>query len=498
MATPSPGYAITVRVETPSASGATSALVTAVTSAAGALTALDVVESHAARLVVDLTCNASDATHADAIVAALRAVDGVVVRKVSDRTFLMHLGGKLEVVSRVPLKNRDDLSRAYTPGVARVCLAIAENPEDVRRLTIKRNTVAVVTDGSAVLGLGNIGPSAALPVMEGKAALFKQFADVNAWPVCLDTQDTEAIIAIVKAIAPVYGGINLEDIAAPRCFEIERRLRDELDIPVFHDDQHGTAIVVLAALTNALRVVDKRIEDVTVVVSGVGAAGHAIITLLLAQGVGNIVACDRHGALEGARVRGDESRQWIVDHTNTENRSGTLAEVLAGADVFIGVSAPRLLTGDDIATMADDAIVFALANPDPEVDPLDAGQHAAVVATGRSDFPNQINNVLAFPGFFRGMLDAGAREITREVMLAAAGAIADCVAQEELNASYIVPSVFDPEVAPAVAAAVRAAAVREGNAAPADDDAVEIGALDEEAIPTYEPQRAAEGAGSVR
>ncbi|MGA8211266.1 MAG: NAD-dependent malic enzyme [Nocardioidaceae bacterium] len=454
----SPGYAVTVRVEVPSSVGATGGLVAAVSGAGGALTALDVAESHPDRIVVDVTCDAADASHAEAITEALAAVDGVVVRKVSDRTFLMHLGGKLEVVPKVPLKHRDDLSRAYTPGVARVCLAIAENPEDVRRLTIKRNTVAVVTDGSAVLGLGNIGPSAALPVMEGKAALFKQFAGVDAWPVCLDTQDVDEIVAVVRAIAPVYGGINLEDIAAPRCFEIERRLREQLDIPVFHDDQHGTAIVVLAALRNALRVVDKELAGIRVVVSGVGAAGNAIITLLLAQGVTDIVACDRRGAVHRERDGMDPARQWVADHTNPAGRRGSLGEVLAGADAFIGVSAPDLLTEADVASMAADAIVFALANPDPEIDPVLARPHAAVVATGRSDHPNQINNVLAFPGFFRGMLDAGAHEITEAVMLAAAEAIADSVAASELNASYIVPSVFDPDVAPAVAAAVRLAA----------------------------------------
>ena len=466
MSNPSPGYAITVRVETPASSGATGGLVAGVSAAGGSVTALDVVESHADRLVVDVTCDASDVAHAEKIAKALAEVPGVDVRKVSDRTFLMHLGGKLEVNPKVPLKHRDDLSRAYTPGVARICLAIAEHPEDARRLTIKRNTVAVVTDGSAVLGLGNLGPAAALPVMEGKAALFKQFAGVDAWPVCLDTQDTDEIVAIVKAIAPVYGGINLEDIAAPRCFEVERRLREELDIPVFHDDQHGTAIVVLAALTNALRVVGKRMDEIRVVVSGVGAAGHAVISLLLAQGVPNIVACDRHGALHLGREGLEASRRWLAEHTNPEGLTGSLKEVLHGADVFIGVSGPNLLTGDDIATMADDAIVFALANPDPEVDPFAAREHAAVVATGRSDFPNQINNVLAFPGFFRGMLDAGAREITDEVMLAAARAIADAVAPEQVNDSYIVPSVFDPEVAPAVAAAV-AEAARSGRTATA-------------------------------
>ena len=458
MATPSPGYSITVRMEVPSSARATGDLVAAVTGAGGSVTALDVAESHADRLVVDVTCDASDVDHADVITEALNRVDGARVRKVSDRTFLLHLGGKLEVVPKVPLKHRDDLSRAYTPGVARVCLAIAKNPEDARRLTIKRNTVAVVTDGSAVLGLGNLGPAAALPVMEGKAALFKQFAGVDAWPVCLDTQDTEKIIEIVKAIAPVYGGINLEDIAAPRCFEIEERLRAELDIPVFHDDQHGTAIVVLAALTNALRVVGKQLSEVRIVVSGVGAAGHAIITLLHAQGATDIVACGRNGAVHQGQENLDPARQWIADHTNRDRFAGSLKQAVTGADVFIGVSAPNLLTGDDIATMAENAIVFALANPDPEVDPVAAGQHAAVVATGRSDYPNQINNVLAFPGFFRGMLDSGTHDITEAVMLAAASAIADAVSPSELNASYIVPSVFDPHVAPAVADAVREAA----------------------------------------
>jgi malate dehydrogenase (oxaloacetate-decarboxylating) len=455
MTSPSPGYSITVRVEAPASTTATSELTAAISKAGGVLTALDVAESLADRLVVDVSCDTVDAEHADAITAALREISDVDVRKVSDRTFLMHLGGKLEVNPKVPLKHRDDLSRAYTPGVARVSMAIAKNPEDARRLTIKRNTVAVVTDGSAVLGLGNIGPEAALPVMEGKAALFKQFAGVDAWPVCLDTQDPDRIVEIVQAIAPVYGGVNLEDIAAPRCFAIEQRLRELLDIPVFHDDQHGTAIVVLAALTNALRVVDKSLEDVRIVISGVGAAGHAVIRLLHAQGAGDIIACGRNGAVHAGQDVGDEFRRWIADNTNRERRTGSLSEVLPGADVFIGVSAPGLLTGDDIATMTDDAIVFALANPDPEVDPYAARQHAAVVATGRSDFPNQINNVLAFPGYFRGMLDAHAHEITDESMLAAATAIADAVAPDRLNPSYIVPSVFDAAVAPAVADAVR-------------------------------------------
>ncbi|HET7397002.1 MAG TPA: NAD-dependent malic enzyme [Intrasporangium sp.] len=469
MSAPSPGYSITVRVQAPAAIDTTGILAAAVAEAGGSLTALDVAESRADSLVVDVTCNAADADHADRITDRIAAVPGVTVRKVSDRTFLLHLGGKLEVVPKVPLKHRDDLSRAYTPGVARVCLAIAENPEDARRLTIKRNTVAVVTDGSAVLGLGNIGPAAALPVMEGKAALFKQFAGVDAWPVCLDTQDSDEIVAIVKALAPVYGGVNLEDISAPRCFEIEARLREELDIPVFHDDQHGTAIVVLAALTNALRVVDKRLEDVRIVVSGVGAAGHAIIRLLDAQGARDIVGCDRHGALDPNAQHSDEFRGWIARHTNPSGVQGTLKEVLRGADVFVGVSGPGLLDGDDIATMAVRSVVFALANPDPEVDPVAASRHAGVVATGRSDYANQINNVLAFPGFFRGLLDAGVSDITSEMMIAAAKAIADCVHPDELNASYIVPSVFDAEVAPAVAAAVRHAAGFHGH--PSDPSA---------------------------
>ncbi len=456
MASPSPGYSITLRVEVSSSYSATTELASAVAATGAAVTALDIVESRHDSIVVDVTCNTTGESHAQEIADSLNARDGVTVRKVSDRTFLLHLGGKLSVEPKVQLRNRDDLSRAYTPGVARVCLAIAANPEDARRLTIKRNTVAVVTDGTAVLGLGDIGPAAALPVMEGKAALFKQFGGVDAWPVCLDTKDTEEIIAIVKAMAPVYGGVNLEDIAAPRCFEIERRLRDELDIPVFHDDQHGTAIVVLAALINALRVVDKKMSDVKIVVSGVGAAGHAIIQLLQAQGASNIIACARNGAIHAGESYADDHRQWIADNTNAERFSGKLAEALHGADVFIGVSAPNLITADDVAEMADQAIVLALANPDPEIHPAEAAKHAAVVATGRSDFPNQINNVLAFPGLFRGLLDAAAREITNEMLVAAAEAIANCVSAQELNASYIVPSVFDARVAPAVAAAVEA------------------------------------------
>ena len=459
---PSAGFSITVRVSVPADSSSIGRLTTAVGSADAIVTALDVVDSDHTVVLVDLTCDTADSAHAEQVVRALEALDGVHVRKVSDRTFLLHLGGKIEVSPKVSLRTRDELSRAYTPGVARVCLAIADNPDDARRLTIKRNTVAVVTDGSAVLGLGNIGPAAAMPVMEGKAALFKRFGGVDAWPVVLDTQDSDEIVKIVKALAPAYGGINLEDIAAPRCFEIEARLREMLDIPVFHDDQHGTAICVLAALTNALRVVDKRISDVRVVVSGSGAAGTAIMKLLLKQGVGDIIACDRQGALHRGMPGLTPTWQWLADNTNRDNYAGDLRGAVRGADVFIGVSAPNLLDGDDIAAMADRAIVFALANPDPEVDPREARQHASIVATGRSDQPNQINNLLAFPGVFRGLLDAQASRWTDDMALAAARAIADCVGEGKLNASVIVPSVFDTKVSAAVAAAVRKVAKETG------------------------------------
>jgi malate dehydrogenase (oxaloacetate-decarboxylating) len=436
MASTSPGYGITIRVE-----GAPElqpvALITATITGAGAtITALDVVESLLEKVVIDVTCDTIDADHAQEINLALTAHKGLTVRKVSDRTFLLHLGGKLEVQSKVPLKTRDDLSRAYTPGVARICQAIVDDPADVRRLTMKRNTVAVVTDGSAVLGLGNIGPAAALPVMEGKAALFKRFADVDAWPVCLDTQDVDEIVRTVQLIAPVYGGINLEDISAPRCFEIEERLRDLLDIPVFHDDQHGTAIVVLSALTNSLKLVNKKMSEITIVMSGAGAAGTAIARLLTKSGATKIIAFDKDGCV-------------------TAGFDGKISDAMKGADVFIGVSAPNVLTEEDIAGMAKGSIVFALANPDPEIDPVIARKYAAVVATGRSDQPNQINNVLAFPGIFRGLLDANAHKITDELLIAAAEAIASCVSESQLNASFIVPSVFDSQVVAKVAAAVK-------------------------------------------
>jgi malate dehydrogenase (oxaloacetate-decarboxylating) len=455
MATTSPGYGITIRVEGGPDSNPVALATTVITGAGATITALDVVESNLERVVIDITCDTVDANHADQITSAISKNSTLTVRKVSDRTFLLHLGGKIEIASKVPLKTRDDLSRAYTPGVARICQAIVADPSDARRLTIKRNTVAVVTDGSAVLGLGNIGPAAALPVMEGKAALFKRFADVDAWPVCLDTQDVDEIVRTVQLIAPVYGGINLEDISAPRCFEVERRLRELLDIPVFHDDQHGTAIVVLAALRNSLKLVKKDLKSVKIVLSGVGAAGNAVARLLTLNGASNIIGFNLKGVIHRGMKSDDVMQQWFIDHSNPNNFTGTISEAMIGADVFIGVSAPNVLTESDVAAMAAGSIVFAMANPDPEIDPAIARKYASVVATGRSDQPNQINNVLAFPGIFRGLLDANAHKITDEMLVAAAEAIADCVSPEQHNTSFIVPSVFDSGVVKAVAEAVK-------------------------------------------
>ncbi len=455
MASTSPGYGITIRVEGAPDSNPVALATTVITGAGATITALDVVESLLEKVVIDITCDTVDAEHAEQITTAISLNPELKVRKVSDRTFLLHLGGKIEIASKVPLKTRDDLSRAYTPGVARICQAIVADPSDARRLTIKRNTVAVVTDGSAVLGLGNIGPAAALPVMEGKAALFKRFADVDAWPVCLDTQDVDEIVRTVQLIAPVYGGINLEDISAPRCFEIEARLRELLDIPVFHDDQHGTAIVVLAALRNALKLVKKDLSSVKIVLSGVGAAGNAIARLLTLDGATNIIGFNVNGVIHSQMQSDDAMQQWFIEHSNPNNFKGSIAEAMVGADIFIGVSAPNVLTEADIAAMAKGSIVFALANPDPEIDPVIARKYATVVATGRSDQPNQINNVLAFPGIFRGLLDANAHKISDQMLLASAAAIADCVSPEQLNTSFIVPSVFDANVVKAVAAAVK-------------------------------------------
>ena len=461
MPPPSPSYTVALRLEVPANQLAVAQLVDTAAATGAVVTGVDVADPVGEALVVDLTVDARDSAHRAELVAELEKLDGVVVRTVGDSTFLAHVGGKIEIAARTPIRNRRDLARVYTPGVARVCKAIYDHPERARQLTIKKNTVAVVTDGTAVLGLGDIGPEAAMPVMEGKAVLFKQFGDVDAWPVALDTKDPEEIIAIVKAIAPAYGGINLEDIAAPKCFGIEARLREELDIPVFHDDQHGTAIVTLAALINALTVVGKPIEDVRIVLSGVGAAGSAIAKLLMAHGATDIVGYGRTGALDAAHTEGmNEHRKWLAENTNPRGVTGTLKEGLVGADVFIGVSSGNLLDPEDLAVMNEDAIVFAMANPTPEVDPIGAAQYAAVVATGRSDYPNQINNVLAFPGLFRGLLDTGITDISTELLRAAAQGIASVIAPDELSPVYIIPGAFDTRVADAVAGAVRLLAER--------------------------------------
>lgn len=454
MASTSPGYSIILRVHVTPALHASGAVVSAIARAGAVVTALDMIDPTPGTVTLDISCDAVDAEHVNSIRSALESLDGCTVDKISDRTFLTHIGGKIEVAVKVPMRNRDDLARAYTPGVARVSLAIAKNPDVVRNLTIKRNTVAVVTDGSAVLGLGNIGPAAALPVMEGKAALFKRFANVDAWPICIDSHDVDEIVRTVELIAPGFGGINLEDISAPRCFEVERRLREKLDIPVFHDDQHGTAIVVVSALRNALRLVKKDMANLRIIMSGAGAAGSAVANLLHLAGAHDITMFDIKGAIHRGRPDLEPQHAAMLEWANPRNLTCTLKEALADADVFIGLSAPNLITGDDVASMAKDPIVFALANPDPEIDPLEAAPHAAVVATGRSDFPNQINNVLAFPGIFRGLLDANAHKITNEVLLAAAEAIASCVGDHELSPVYIVPSVFHPEIGSRVATAV--------------------------------------------
>jgi malate dehydrogenase (oxaloacetate-decarboxylating) len=465
----SASFSATLRVRLDDRPGVFATLAAAIGDAGGSLGAIDLVRIERHHKVRDVTVLAADAAHIDRIVESVHAVDGIEVEHVSDRTFLLHLGGKLEVVPKTALKTRDDLSMAYTPGVARVSQAIVDDPAKVWNLTIKQNTVAVVTDGTAVLGLGDIGPEAALPVMEGKAVLFKEFGGVDAWPVCLATKDVDEIVSIVTALAPVYGGINLEDISAPRCFEIERRLREQLDIPVFHDDQHGTAVVVLAALLNALRVVDKPIEDVRVVLTGVGAAGVATTKTLLAAGVRDVVGCDRHGAIHHGREGLDASKAEYAELTNPGALRGTADDVLAGADVYIGLSGPGAVSADAVRRMAPGAIVFAMANPTPEVLPEEIDEFCAVIGTGRSDYPNQINNVLAFPGIFRGALDARARSITPEMEVAAARAIANAVAPEELAADYVIPSVFDRSVAPSVAAAVALAAESSGVAGRAVD-----------------------------
>ncbi|HEX2849017.1 MAG TPA: NAD-dependent malic enzyme [Acidimicrobiales bacterium] len=462
MPAPNASYSVRIRVEHENSPGMLGRLATAIGDAGGNIAGVDVVEAHGTRIVRDVTVFAIDDGHVGRIRTVVEALEGVTVESVRDRTFLMHEGGKIEVTSKIPLTTREDLSMAYTPGVARVCRAIADNPADAHKFTIKKNTVAVVTDGTAVLGLGNIGPAAALPVMEGKALLFKEFAGVDAFPICLDVRDTEQLIETVERLAPVFGGVNLEDIAAPRCFEVEERLKASLDIPVFHDDQHGTAVVVLAALRNALKVVGKQMEDLKVVIAGVGAAGVAITKILMEAGVPNIIGVDRKGAIYEGRPDLDASKQWLAENTNPEVRKGALHEVMPGADLFIGVSGPGLVLRDDLRVMNDDPIVFALANPDPEITPEEAEGMAAVIATGRSDYPNQINNVLCFPGIFRGALDAGATTITEHMKLAAAEAIASAVPEDELSSGYIVPSVFNRHVVDLVAAAVAAAARDDG------------------------------------
>src|SRR3954449_11516000 len=459
---PSASYSFTMRLHLPQQGNAFARVADAIAGAHAMLGAIDLVRVERDNVVRDVTVAAADADHAEEVVRRVRDLDGVQVDSVSDRTFLMHKGGKIEVRAKLPLKTRDDLSMAYTPGVGRVSMAIHEDPAKGWALTIKGNCVAVVSDGTAVLGLGDIGAAAAMPVMEGKAMLFKEFAGVDAFPLCIDTTDVDEIVAFVKAAAPTFGGINLEDIAAPRCFEVERRLRAELDIPVFHDDQHGTAIVVLAALLNALRVVGKRPEDATVVVVGAGAAGIACTEIMLAQGIGDVVVCDRAGALHVGAEWLTPAQAELAARTNKRGLTGMADEVLAGADVLLGVSGPGAVSAAAVRTMAPGAIVFAMANPIPEVRPEEVRGDVAIMATGRSDYPNQINNVLAFPGVFKGALEVRARTINEEMKLAAAQAIAGVIPAEELHPEYIIPSVFNRRVASAVAEGVAAAATASG------------------------------------
>jgi malate dehydrogenase (oxaloacetate-decarboxylating) len=461
--TPSASYSSTLRVKLSSRAGTLGEVTTAIGHADGDIGAIDIVSVGQDYIMRDITVQAASSEHAKEIVEAVRSVDGVEVINVSDRVFLMHLGGKIEVVSKSPLKTRADLSMAYTPGVARVCEAIHQDPEKAFTLTIKKNTVAVVTDGTAVLGLGDIGPAAAMPVMEGKAMLFKEFAGVDAFPICLSTKDPDEIVRTIKNIATAFGGINLEDISAPRCFEIEERLKEELDIPVFHDDQHGTAVVVLAALINALKIVGKKMESVKVVVNGVGAAGVACTKIIMAAGVKNIIGCDQAGAIyRGRTAHMNWVKDWYAKNTNPDNEQGTVHDVIRGADVFMGLSVPGVISAEDVKSMAEKPVVFAMANPTPEIMPEEAAPYVAVMATGRSDYPNQINNVLCFPGIFRGALACRASRINEQMKLAAAHAIAGLITDAELHPEYIVPSVFDKRVAEAVARDVEEAAYREG------------------------------------
>ena len=460
---PMASYSLTVRLRISNLPGMLGQVTSAIGAAGGDIGAVDIVEAGGTLMTRDISFKATDEAHGERIVDRLRAIDGITVVNVSDRTFLMHLGGKIQISGRVAVKTRDDLSMVYTPGVARVCMAIHAEPEKAYNLTIKQNTVAVVTDGSAVLGLGNIGPAAAAPVMEGKCLIFREFAGVDAFPLCLATQDVDEIVATVKAVSPIFGGINLEDISAPRCFEIEEKLQAALDIPVFHDDQHGTAVVVLAALINSLKIVKKSLSDVKIVVLGAGASGIATAKLLMLEGARHIVACDRSGTLYRGRTDNMNSmKTWFADHTNAQGLKGSVGDALRGADILIGLSGPGVVTVDQIKQMGRDPIVFAMANPVPEILPEEVAGHVRVMATGRSDYPNQINNSCGFPGFFRGMLDVRARRANDEMKLAAAHALAAIVGEGELSEEYITPGMFDSRVVPAVSTAVADAAIKTG------------------------------------
>jgi malate dehydrogenase (oxaloacetate-decarboxylating) len=466
VATTSAQFSLTIRVELPHRPGALSKVTSAITRQDGAIVAVDTVEAGGDRTVREITVECNSTVHRGKVIGAVQAVRGVKVVEITDRVFELHRGGKIHTGLNSPLKTRDDLSMAYTPGVARICTSIAENRQKAFKYTIKANTVAVVSDGTAVLGLGDIGPEAAMPVMEGKAMLFKEFADVDAFPICLTTKDVDEIVETVMRISPAFGGINLEDISSPRCFEIEQRLVAELDIPVFHDDQHGTAIVVLAALINACRLTERRLEDLSVTMVGAGAAGVAVAKILMSSGISEIVACDRFGAIHTGREDYDAGsmnapKRWLAENTNVAQRDGSPREVLEGADLFVGLSGPGIIEARDLERMNPEPFVFAMANPNPEVRPEEAAPYARVMATGRSDYPNQINNVLAFPGVFRGALDVRAPTITEEMKIAAARGIAEVVADEELDEDYIVPSVFNRDVGRAVAQAVAEEAGRE-------------------------------------
>jgi malate dehydrogenase (oxaloacetate-decarboxylating) len=462
MATPTAAFSVNLFVQLDNVPGTLGRLAAEIGSVGGNIAAISGFEAKGPAVLEDVVVHCRDEAHAQRVIEAAKSVSGVTLLDSYDRTFRMHEGGKIEVLPLAPTRDKDDLSMAYTPGVARVCMAIHARPELAHEYTIKKNTVAIVSDGTAVLGLGDIGPAAAMPVMEGKALLFKEFGGVDGFPICLDTKDPDEIIETVVRIAPTFGGINLEDIAAPNCFYIEEELKRRIDIPVFHDDQHGTAVVTLAALRNALRIVDKKMDEITVVIAGIGAAGVACGKILLSAGVTNLIGTDRQGAIFEGRDNLNFAKEWFARHTNPERRSGSLSDVLPGADVFIGVSGPNLITASDIRRMAKQPVVFAMANPDPEIRPEDADGLAAVMATGRSDYPNQINNVLAFPGIFRGAFDAGATDITEGMKIAAAEAIAAAVSDEQLSPSFVIPSVFDRDVPFAVAQAVAAAAFADG------------------------------------